>query len=109
MIKWLGILFICTMGLLLGFQKSSHVSKEQAVQNEIERRLDLFKMVKEKECMKLAIERAEAIVDSVIHNENSIPLIDTMVVPIRPVRPLKEKNIDIDTNEQVEPLFKKQQ
>ena len=106
MIRWLIISVLFSISLIFGFQKSTNSNEPGAVRKEIEKRLEEFKIEKDRECMLMAIKRAEAIVDSVIHRENSIPKIDTMGVPIRPIRPIKEKNIEIDTTEKVEPLFK---
>ena len=105
---WYSILLILIFGLLLSFQSSKHVDKAEDAKKEIDRWINLFILEKDAECKKMAIERAEAIVDSVIHQENGIPKIDTMLVPQRPIRPLNDKIIELDTTEEVKPLFKKQ-
>ena len=95
--------------LIYGFKQSPESDSSDLVDKEISKRVEAFKLKKEHECKLKAIERAEEIVDSIIHKEISFPRIDSVEVPLRPVRPDKEQIINIDSTKEIESLFKKQQ
>jgi len=104
--KYFG-LFLLIGIVCFAFQEEAWDDQPEIVQTEIQKRIAIHRLKKASACRKTAIRLAEIVVDSIIHEEVFLPLIDTLSSPSRPFKPEKQQPNKVDTNIILKPLFEK--
>ncbi len=102
------LMFILGLGLLILSCNKPELSEEdrrELMKEEIANRSERLLVEKRKDCFLTVVENAEAYVDSILFTEIDLDLLDTSIMPRRPVVPDRPDYIrDIDRSP-IEPLF----
>ena len=85
--------------------QAKHKSKEQLIEESIQKRLDKYKITIAEKCESDVQKRAMEIVDSLLLREAQVKTVDTFVRPPKPQKPSKPTVKTAKDTALVKPLF----